>query len=252
MIGKNLRNVIDDFAVSFEGNDIVAYNKLLFKTFPKTLFDPNYLESSSLLNDHDIKHGRGVVHSFAYQGAELVLRHYRRGGIVAKFNHDKYFWSNLAKSRAMQEMQILNVLHKVGLPVPQPAAVRIQKNRFSYTADIVTVLIPHAKTLSTELLSESVNDDEWCRIGKIIKKFHKHNCNHSDLNAHNIMLDSQRDVYLIDFDKSEIKASPGKWQKNNLQRLKRSLEKLAHEDNGFNYRSSNFDSLMKGYGSQSE
>ncbi len=238
---------MDEFVMIDEGNDIVAYNKLLFETFPMALFDPDYLESSSLLSNNKIEHGRGIVHSFVYQGIELVLRHYRRGGLPGNVINDKYLKSSLAKSRPIQEMKILTILHKAGLPVPQPAAAHIQKNHFSYTADIVTVLIPRAKTLSSILLDSSIEDERWKRIGSVIKKFHQHKCNHADLNAHNIMIDDRKNIFLIDFDKSEIKLSSGKWQQKNLLRLKRSLEKLATSDRGFNYCSSDFDSLMSGY-----
>ena len=86
-----------DIAVNYEGDDIVAYNKLLFETFPQTLFDPNYLASNSLLAIHDteLQHGRGVVHGFEYHKIDLVLRHYCRGGIPAKFIKDKIFMDKL-------------------------------------------------------------------------------------------------------------------------------------------------------------
>jgi len=61
------------------------------------------------------------------------------------------------------------------------------------------------------------------------------------------MLNDKRDVYLIDFDKSNISASTNAWKMKNLERLKRSLEKLANEHNEFQYSSENFSSLMQGY-----
>jgi 3-deoxy-D-manno-octulosonic acid kinase len=147
----------------------------------------------------------------------------------------------------MLEMEMLLKMHKAGLPVPNPAAVHIQKNGLSYQADIITVLIPNARTLSSMLIKDSISGEDWQRLGQVIKKFHQHNCNHADLNAHNIMLDQKKDVYLIDFDRSEIKASSGKWQMKNLQRLKHSLEKLASTDKKFNYTATDFSSLMQGY-----
>jgi len=238
-----------DIAVNYEGNDIVAYNKLLFETFPQTLFDPNYLASNSLLNSNDaeLQHGRGGVHGFNYNKIDLVLRHYRRGGVPANFIKDKYLWTGLAESRAMREMEILLAMHKAGLPVPRPAAAHIHKNELTYQADIITVLIPNAKTLSSMLLESSVSSEDWKRVGQVIKKFHQHNCHHADLNAHNIMLDQQKEVYLIDFDRSIIKASSGKWKMQNLERLKRSLDKLANSNKGFCYNPTDFSSLIQGY-----
>ncbi|MEJ2114626.1 MAG: 3-deoxy-D-manno-octulosonic acid kinase [Gammaproteobacteria bacterium] len=239
-----------DFAVNYEGDDIVAYNKLLFETFPQTLFDPGYLASNSLLNINNVKvsHGRGAIYHFEYKGIDLVLRHYHRGGIPAKLIDDKYFWLTLEKSRAMQEIEMLSTLHEAKLPVPKPAAVRIHKNKFTYQADIITVLIPNAKTLSSILFHTVLANEAWCRVGRVIKNFHNQNCYHADLNAHNIMLKNEgSSVYLIDFDKSKIKTSSEKWKVKNLQRLKRSLEKLVKNNKGFNYSTADFDSLMQGY-----
>jgi len=138
-------------------------------------------------------------------------------------------------------------MQQFGLPVPTPAAARIYKNALTYQADIVTVLIPASNTLSSVLMTEPLSEERWQKIGAIIKRFHEHNCNHADLNAHNIMLDEHDDIYLIDFDRSIIRTSPGKWQASNLQRLKRSLEKLANSHKNFNYKSVDFSSLMQGY-----
>ena len=238
-----------DFALIYEGNDIVAYNKLLFESFPLALFDPAYLVSNSLSSIEGIKvqHGRGNVYSFEYNKLKLVLRHYRRGGLPAKIISDKYLWLGLKKSRAMQELEMLSAMRQYGLPVPTPAAARIYKNGLCYKADIVTVLIPDSKTLSSSLMLAPLSEENWQRVGATIKRFHECNCNHADLNAHNIMLDKHEDIHLIDFDKSKINDLSGRWQANNLLRLKRSLEKLASENKNFNFKTVEFSSLMQGY-----
>jgi len=238
------------FEVYNEGDDIVAFNELLFKTFPLTLFDIDYLSSNDLLREFTStkQQGRAAVQYFSYNNTELVLRHYCRGGFPAKFIQDKYSWMGLSKSRAIQELEMLLSMKELGLPVPTPAAARIRKKGLSYQADIVTVLIPSAKTLSAVLSSERITETDWETIGATIKKFHNHNCNHADLNAHNILLNESGEVYLIDFDKSKFNSSTNAWKIKNLERLKRSLEKLANEQEGFNYHAKNFLSLVKGYG----
>jgi 3-deoxy-D-manno-octulosonic acid kinase len=238
-----------DIVVSNEGNNFIAYNRILFEEFPQCLFDPEYLEANSLLEttDNKLKHGRGGVYGFNYKGFELVLRHYNRGGIPAKIIKDKYMWVGFANSRAMLEMEMLQAMYKMGLPVPEPVAVHVHRELMVYQADIVTVLIPNSKTLSSILLEVEFSSEEWQKIGQIIKKFHNFNCNHVDLNAHNILRDAGGKFYLIDFDRSSIKDVSGKWKMKNLERLKRSLEKLASVHNGFNYTSLKFASIMQGY-----
>ncbi len=238
-----------NFEVSYEGNHIVAYNKLLFETFPLTLFDPDYLISNSLLRPDDIEthHGRGGVHCFKYNDQNLVLRHYRRGGFPAKFVKDRYLWRGLEKTRAFQELQVLSTLSENNLPVPMPVAVRVHKQGRVYSADIITTLIPNTKTLSSILESKAISELCWMKIGKSIKQFHNNNCNHADLNAHNILLDNQENVFLIDFDRSKIDIAKNRWRDKNLQRLRRSLEKIAKNSTTFNFTPECFSHLTKGY-----
>jgi 3-deoxy-D-manno-octulosonic acid kinase len=49
---------------------------------------------------------------------------------------------------------------------------------------------------------------------------------HADLNLHNLLLDAQSRVYLIDFDRGTRRAA-GAWKAANLARLRRSLDKVA-------------------------
>jgi len=210
-------------------------------------------KSSSLTKKHDVplQHGRGGVHQFTYNNMDLVLRHYHRGGLPAKIINDQYIWTGFEKSRAMQELRILADLQEFGLPVPEPAAARVCKKGLIYQADIVTILIPKVTTLSSILTREEISDQCWQQLGEVIKQFHQHNCNHADLNAHNIMLNKYQEdcqgIHLIDFDKSKFDESSDGWKMKNLQRLKRSLEKLKNENNGFGFNENNFSSLMQGY-----
>ncbi len=53
---------------------------------------------------------------------------------------------------------------------------------------------------------------------------HNAGVNHTDLNIHNILIDDQDKVWIIDFDKC-YKQEHGEWKKHNLERLKRSFKK---------------------------
>ena len=240
---------MENIEVKYEGNHIVAHNKLLFETFPLKLFDPVYLESNSELisSMSETQHGRGNIHGFKYNKFDLLLRHYHRGGMLAKIVDDGYFWAGLAKTRPMRELLMHLEMLKLGLPVPTPVAIHVRRSGLIYRADIITKYISNARTLSTVLLENYISDQIWNRIGKTIKKFHVKNCNHADLNAHNILLCDNEDIFLIDFDKSMIDNSSGQWKDRNLKRLKRSLEKLSSNNENFNYTDEAFSMLMQGY-----
>ena len=65
----------------------------------------------------------------------------------------------------------------------------------------------------------------WAAIGRCLRRFQDYGLCHSDLNAHNILLRGEEDVFLIDFDNGRRRA-PGLWRDANLARLRRSLDKL--------------------------
>jgi 3-deoxy-D-manno-octulosonic acid kinase len=65
-------------------------------------------------------------------------------------------------------------------------------------------------------------------VGATIADFHNQGINHADLNANNILIDSEK-VFLIDFDHSKQCKPRRMWQNNNMKRLKRSIDKLTEE-----------------------
>ena len=192
-------------------------------------------------------HGRGSVYVFKYGEHELVLRHYYRGGHVYKFNKDAYVWKGLNKTRALEELNLLSVMHENQLPVPKPVAAHISRSGITYKANIVTQLIPNTQSISSRLVQDSLPIEIWHNIGSVIRRFHNNRINHADLNAHNILIDDQNKIFLIDFDKSKIDKSTNAWQQNNLKRLQRSLVKLKAINAIFNYSEQYYTSLLEGY-----
>ncbi len=65
----------------------------------------------------------------------------------------------------------------------------------------------------------------WAAIGRCLRRFQDYGLCHSDLNAHNILLRGEEEVFLIDFDNGR-RRGPGLWRDANLARLRRSLDKL--------------------------
>ncbi len=177
----------------------------------------------------------------------MVLRHYRRGGWMAPLLGDRYVRLGLAQSRAWREWRLLAQLSQQGLPVPQPLAAHVQTTGIFYRANILTRLIPHARPLSEWLSVQSFDSEIWQTIGQTIRRFHLAGACHADLNAHNILIDEANQVFIIDFDKGDIRSAQDTWQKANLQRLQRSLQKLRGLHDGFNFKDANWHVLMDGY-----
>ena len=244
---------MNSFELKRYGNDIVAHNKSLFKEFPISLFDPIYLKDHSFLQTDSLNaqdsQGRGGVYVFKFNQYDLVLRHYYRGGQVSKFNKDAYVWKGLNKTRAIGELNLLSIMRENQLPVPEPVAAHIRRFGIIYKANIVTQLIPNTQPISKKLKQDNLPKEVWFDIGLVIRKFHNFKVNHADLNAHNILIDDQNRIFLIDFDKSKIDLSTNGWRQNNLKRLQRSLSKLKNLETGLNYLEQNYSSLLEGYNS---
>jgi 3-deoxy-D-manno-octulosonic acid kinase len=168
--------------------------------------------------------GRGTTYFFQHNENEYVLRHYRRGGLIGKVLSDQYFYTGIEQSRAWQEFKLLQHMQTLELPCPIPIAAMLKKSGVYYQADIISIKIPNAQDLHQFLLEKALTKDVWQKIGQTIAEFHHHQIYHHDLNIHNIMLDAEHRVWLIDFDKCGIKQGHN-WKKSNMARLKRSFEK---------------------------
>lgn len=171
--------------------------------------------------------GRGRVALVDTPAGRGVLRHYRRGGMAARFSADRYLWLGLERTRAFREFRLLMRLREAGLAVPAPLAARVQREGLRYRADLVTGLIADARTLAERLGCGEADEDLAARTGQAIARLHGAGGWHADLNAHNILIDASGTVWLIDFDRGRLRAPALGWQQQNLARLRRSLEKIG-------------------------
>ena len=190
--------------------------------------------------------GRGEVLMFEHEGRRFALRHFYRGGLARFLSADRYWWTGPDQSRSFREFSLLARMTELGLPVPQPAAARVVRRGFLYTADLITVRLPDVESLSQRLTAEDLRASVWSAIGRLIARFHARNICHADLNAHNIQIGADNELYLLDFDRGRIMDGPGNWSTANLNRLQRSLLKLQHEQ-VIRFSEANWQSLLDGY-----
>lgn len=169
--------------------------------------------------------GRGATLQFAEAGRQFVLRHYRRGGAVGRVVADRFLWAGEARTRPVRELQLNLRLHAAGLPVPLPVAARYERDGAAYRADFITELLPDTRSLAARLADGDLGLPTWAAIGRCIRRFHDYGLCHADLNAHNVLLRGEEEVFLVDFDRCSRRA-PGLWTDANLARLRRSLDKL--------------------------
>jgi 3-deoxy-D-manno-octulosonic acid kinase len=171
--------------------------------------------------------GRASIALVGTGGDRWVLRHYRRGGLIARISRDRYFWLGEARTRSFAEWRLLAELGRRGLPVPAPIAARYVRGALTYRADLITEHLPDCRTLADAITAAQLPRESWEAIGRTIARFHGEGVHHADLNAHNILLDraAAQNVYLLDFDRGRIERR-GAWEHAVLARLRRSLDKI--------------------------
>ena len=209
------------------------------------IFDPAALQRAGLLRGS--AEGRGTTHFIELNGTPCVLRHYRRGGVVAKLLGDRYLRATLPESRAWREWHLLADLVSRGLPVPTPVAAQVVTAGPFYRADLITQRLENTRSLSEALQAGALSEKQWQAIGRCIRRFHHAGVYHADLNAHNILLSANDAVWVIDFDKGEIRTPEKEWQQANLSRLRRSLDKLAGLHQAFHFQEADWQQLMVGW-----
>ncbi len=200
---------------------IVIYDAARMPTPPAPWFTPEHWPQRSVLD-----RGRGAAFAMQTELGEMVLRHYRRGGAVARVLKDCYVWTGAAQTRPICEFRLLAAALHCGLPVPRPMAAQVRRHGALYSGDLLMMRIADTQTLSARLtgLADWTTLD-WQRIGAALGLAHAQGFEHADLNAHNVLIDAHEAVWLIDWDRGRQRA-PGSWSEVVLARLARSLRKL--------------------------
>lgn len=201
----------------------ILYDASRLRKADAELFDVEHWRTQGSLQE--ITGGRASIAIVGTGAERWVLRHYRRGGFIARLSRDRYLWLGEARTRSFVEWRLLAELRRRGLPVPAPVAARYVRGTLTYRADLITEHLPSTRTLAAAITGAQLPRESWEAVGRTIARFHREGVHHADLNAHNILLGPDSEVYLLDFDRGRIEAR-GSWEQDVLARLRRSLEKI--------------------------
>ncbi|MGH8250469.1 MAG: 3-deoxy-D-manno-octulosonic acid kinase [Steroidobacteraceae bacterium] len=188
------------------------------------LFDRDYWQAQGALVE--LPGGRGSIHFIEQDGRRWAMRRYLRGGMAARVARDRYLYFGEERTRSFRELRLLDALRRRGLPVPVPVAASYRRGHFRYDAELITERLPGSRSLADALAAGHMDEARWTAIGRCLRRFHDAGVQHADLNAHNVMLGEQGEVWLLDFDRGRLRA-PGPWRERVLGRLERSLAKVG-------------------------
>lgn len=219
----------------------------LLDTAGEALFEPQFWAARGELAA--VSRGRGATWFLGSGTRCWVLRHYLRGGYMARLSRDRYLWCGEERVRAFAEYRLLESLAERGLPVPKPVAARYRRDGLTYRCDLIMQRIADAKPLSSMLAAAALSDSSWRAIGATLGRLHHAGVDHADLNAHNILLDGRGAVSVIDFDRGRVRGR-GTWTSQNLGRLRRSLAKVSYRLPPDRFSAQSWECLLSGYASE--
>lgn len=184
-----------------------------------SLFDP---ANPALAAQAVGRGGRQAAWFVQGEFGEAVLRHYRRGGWMARVNRRHYLWQGWGTTRSFAEFDLLTGMAQQGLPVPRPIAAAYWRTGLAYRAAILVRRLEGVRPLA-----DALPDAAPERVAHAIFSMHEKGVWHADLNAYNILLDPAGKAWLIDFDRGRrLPWMPPARRRANLLRLRRSLVKV--------------------------
>ena len=182
--------------------------------------------------------GRGTLYSVSApvtgpdERERWAIRRYYRGGLMARLLGDRYLRSAIA--RPTKELWATVEARARGVPAPAVVAGAVYATGPFYRADLVTELIPGARTLEALIFGSGGAPDASALLGhagRLVGLLERALVLHVDLNAANVLLirgDEASGARVVDLDGCVVfplDASP--FGPPMRKRLERSLRKLA-------------------------
>lgn len=206
------------------GQGAIVFDPARLRQAGAELFDPaHYGERAQPVSGSG---GRGAAWFVRNDVGDAVLRHYRRGGWVARLSRDAYWWSGEDKVRSFREFRLTQHLRRLGLPVPAPLAAAYWRRGPVYRAALLVERLGGARSFVQDVRAAGLQAP-WAEAGATIARCHAVRAHHADLNANNLLVDPVGQVWLIDWDKGRVEPGRGPWCGAVLDRLERSLRKLG-------------------------
>lgn len=176
----------------------------------------------------DVASGRGGARRIVLRGGKVVfLRRYLRGGLMRFLVRDLYL---LRPPRPLRELLATEAARAAGCRVPIVHAIAIEDRGPCYRGWIVTSAIDGARSY-IDVFAEgdaAARGALLAAAGNAIRELHDAGVYHPDLNGHNLLIDADGQVAIIDFDRAVV-AAPGNFRLGEIgrDRFWRSMRKLT-------------------------
>lgn len=179
-----------------------------------------FISEKNLHTENNSKVGRGKVAELSINNKNIFLRKFYRGGLLSKFITNTFFHLDFCQNsfcnnyRPFLEIEILELLNNNQIPSPKPIAAFIKTKFFNvfYQATIATEKIENTvnfldlvkeynKTPSDSLKNRIAEIST--QVGRIANQILNLGIFHVDLHLGNVLIDSNNQVFIIDFDRAK-------------------------------------------------
>jgi len=179
----------------------------------------------------EILNGRNaVVRDKLCGNIPVVIKTYRRGGMIRHVMRDAYFRRS-GPPRSSSEYAMLKRAISLGVSCPEPLVWAIRGGLF-YKAFLVTREIENQRSL----VDLCQNARELCafalhKTAEQVARLIENHIHHVDLHPGNVLMDEKKNIYIIDFDKAhESRLSMQKLTDAVIKRWKRAVVKYNLPD----------------------
>ncbi|HUF50549.1 MAG TPA: lipopolysaccharide kinase InaA family protein, partial [Longimicrobiales bacterium] len=177
--------------------------------------------------------GRGAAYRMRSADGDWLVRHYRRGGLVARVLDEEYL--RVGVPRPLRELRASAAARSRGVATPQVVAAITYPAGPFYRADLATTFIEDGADLADitfgseqDAVQDGVREAAWRAAGALLSTAFAAGVDHADLNLRNILVTAGGTAYLLDLDRAIVhEGSVSDVARNRmLERLHRSRRKL--------------------------
>jgi 3-deoxy-D-manno-octulosonic acid kinase len=145
--------------------------------------------------------GRGIAYAIRLDLDPWLVRHYRRGGMIARVLNDRYAPTG---NRAVAELKASIVARARGIPTPEVVAAICYPTPLYARFDIAVQFIDHSRDLAQVLFEDRVvSARDIGKAAALIRTMIKGGLLHADLNLKNILIAPDR-AYVLDLDRCTV------------------------------------------------
>ncbi len=218
----------------FAGGEVVARREAA-DALRKALSEKTLYQWAAEQSPNEKFVGRGTAYGVTLGTQRIVVRHARRGGLLAPLLQDRY----AGPPRFLREIEMSHLLAKAGIPTPAVVAGVMYPASFGHRADVATERID-GRDLAEIFFGPNppageLRDEILRAVGRMVRRLHDSGLIHPDLQLRNVLIASsptalppyRPTAVLLDVDTCRPVApgddSTRRW---NLARFARSWEKF--------------------------